>query len=242
MVSRVGLVAIVLAVAGVAASGPAARTPPTGTAMFVAQHDMRLCPSPLCGGYWVALANGVRTRCGDGQRQARCYVAQALDRYGKRLASLTEGALVRGAIERGQRFGTAPTRSARRRDPVRTGRYGDGRRRLLPRLRHGDRLRPRAVLLLPRAGGQRLVAGHDFRRRPPGVGRDGGRDRARPGGTAHEGRPLCSRSLRLDAGRRSRVPRAAPLPQSAAASRLSTSQASRTSSSVVRKFPIASRS
>ncbi len=106
MGSRVGLVAIVLAVAGVAASGPAARTPPTGTAMFVAQNDMRLCPSPLCGGYWVALANGVRTRCGDGQRQTRCYVAQALDRYGKRLASLTEGALVRGAIEQGQRFGT----------------------------------------------------------------------------------------------------------------------------------------
>jgi len=106
MVSRVGLLAILLAVAGVAASGPTARTPPTGTAMFVARNDMRLCPSPLCGGYWVALANGVRTRCGDGQRRTSCYVAQALDRNGKQLASLTNDALVRGRIERGRRFGT----------------------------------------------------------------------------------------------------------------------------------------
>jgi hypothetical protein len=106
MGSRVGLVAIVLAVAGIAAGGTAARTPPTGTAMFLAQHDMRLCPSPLCGGYWVALANGVRTRCGDGTQQARCYVSGAVDRYGRPFAGVAEGALVRGAIEPGPRVGT----------------------------------------------------------------------------------------------------------------------------------------
>ena len=53
MVSRVGFIAILLVAAGIAVSGAAARTPPTGTAMFLVEHDPRLCPSPLCGGYWV---------------------------------------------------------------------------------------------------------------------------------------------------------------------------------------------
>jgi len=105
MVSRVGLIAILVA-AGIAVSGTAARTPPAGTAMFFAEHDPRLCPSPLCGGYWASLANGVRTRCGDGQRQARCYAARAVDRYGRPYVNeIPEGSLVRGAIELGQRFG-----------------------------------------------------------------------------------------------------------------------------------------
>ena len=106
MVSRVGLVAVVLALAGVGASGSEARTPASGTAMFTAQPDMRLCPSPLCGGYWVALANGVRTRCGDGARQARCYVARAVNRTGELTLQLPEGTLVRGAIELGPKLGT----------------------------------------------------------------------------------------------------------------------------------------
>ena len=104
MASRVGLAALLIAVAGIAPSSSFARTPPSGTAMFLAQPDMRLCPSPLCGGYWVALANGARTRCGDGTRQARCYVARAVDRNRRTLSSLPAGALLRGAIEQGQPF------------------------------------------------------------------------------------------------------------------------------------------
>ena len=105
MFSRVGLLAILLA-AGVAVSGAAARTPPTGTAMFLVEHDPRLCPSPLCGGYWASLANGVRTRCGNGQQQTRCYAARAVDRYGRPYADeIPAGSLVRGAIELGQTFG-----------------------------------------------------------------------------------------------------------------------------------------
>jgi hypothetical protein len=107
MVSRVVLVAIVLAVSSAGASVSEARTPTSGTAMFTAQADMRLCPSPLCGGYWVAVANGVRTRCGDGSRQARCYVSRTVDRMGTPLAhDLPSGSLLRGAIERGERVGT----------------------------------------------------------------------------------------------------------------------------------------
>jgi hypothetical protein len=105
MFSRVGLLAILLA-AGVAVSGAAARTPPTGTAMFLVEHDPRLCPSPLCGGYWLALANGVRTRCGNGQQQTRCYAARAVDRYGRPYAGeIPAGSLVRGAIALGETFG-----------------------------------------------------------------------------------------------------------------------------------------
>jgi hypothetical protein len=104
--SRVGLVALLLAIAGVAASGSAARTPPKGTAMFVVQHDKRLCPSPDCGGYWAALANGVRTRCGNGKAAGGCYVARTVDRYGRPYTrDIPEGALVRGAIELGLRLG-----------------------------------------------------------------------------------------------------------------------------------------
>jgi hypothetical protein len=106
MASRVGLVALLLAIAGVAASGTAARTPPKGTAMFLVQHDKRLCPSPDCGGYWAGLANGVRTRCGNGQAAGGCYVARTVDRYGRPYArDIPEGALVRGAIELGQNLG-----------------------------------------------------------------------------------------------------------------------------------------
>jgi hypothetical protein len=105
MVSRVGLVAVMLVLAGVAASGTAARTPVTGTAMFLVQNDARLCPSPLCGGYWVALANGVRTRCGDGVRRTRCYAADAVDRNRRPVGGLKEGALLRGALERGRPVG-----------------------------------------------------------------------------------------------------------------------------------------
>lgn len=106
MTSRVGLVVLVLAIAGVAASSSAARTPPNGTAMFLVQHDKRLCPSPDCGGYWAELANGVRTRCGNVRPARGCYVARTVDRYGRPYTrDIPEGALVRGAIELGLRLG-----------------------------------------------------------------------------------------------------------------------------------------
>jgi len=46
------------------------------TAIFVVQPAPRLCPSPLCGGSWVAAANRARTTCSDGLRRPRCYVAE----------------------------------------------------------------------------------------------------------------------------------------------------------------------
>lgn len=90
------VVAVVLAWAQ-----PAATSPPSASASYyTVRPDPRLCPSPLCGGYWVALANRARTRCGDGASRPRCYAARALGEDRLPLtASLPEGALVRADIE-----------------------------------------------------------------------------------------------------------------------------------------------
>ena len=69
--------------------------------MYVVRVDQRLCPSPRCGGYWVAIANGVRTRCADGIRRPRCYVASAVDARQRPLGPIAEGSLVRGALDVG---------------------------------------------------------------------------------------------------------------------------------------------
>jgi hypothetical protein len=61
---------------------------------YIARADPRLCPSPLCGGYWVALANHRRTRCVDGVYRSRCYVASAWPAS----RAIEDGALVRGGI------------------------------------------------------------------------------------------------------------------------------------------------
>jgi hypothetical protein len=102
MASRVGLVVTLLLVTASLATATAARQPPTGTAMFVVRHDPRLCPSPLCGGYWAALANAARTRCQDGLRHVRCYAAVAVDGRGSPVGDVPEDALVRGAIDIGR--------------------------------------------------------------------------------------------------------------------------------------------
>jgi len=93
------MVVSVIVVSAAAVATSSARQPPTGTAMYIVRHDPRLCPSPMCGGYWLAIANGVRTRCSDGRRRPRCYVGRAVDRQRRPLGDITEGALVRGAID-----------------------------------------------------------------------------------------------------------------------------------------------
>jgi len=108
MVSRVGAVAILLLL-GIAVSSSAARQPPVGAAMYVVRPDPRLCPSPLCGGYWAAIANGARTKCSDGKRRPQCYVAGTVDgKRRPRAVDLPEGALVRGAIDASTFEGIGP--------------------------------------------------------------------------------------------------------------------------------------
>lgn len=94
-----------MALLGVAAATlvalPAAAGPPrVGSSFYVVRADPRLCPSPLCGGYWAALANAERTRCPDGALRARCYVARAVDEQRHPLdAAVPDGSLVRAEIE-----------------------------------------------------------------------------------------------------------------------------------------------
>lgn len=100
MVSRASLVATLTVLALVAATGSARSQPPISTLLYTVRVDPRLCPSPLCGGYWVMLANHARTRCADGARRTRCYVAKAVDEDRHPLSvSVPDGALVRADIE-----------------------------------------------------------------------------------------------------------------------------------------------
>ena len=95
---RILLVAV--AAAFVAALPTQAGPPSVGSAQYVVRPDPRLCPSPRCGGYWVALANSERTRCVDGALRPRCYVARAEGEHGQALPSaIPDGALVRGTLE-----------------------------------------------------------------------------------------------------------------------------------------------
>lgn len=81
-------------------SASVANPPPVGSAHYVVRADPRLCPSPLCGGYWVSLANHARTRCHDGLLRPRCYVANAVgaDRHTLK-TGVVDGALARAEIE-----------------------------------------------------------------------------------------------------------------------------------------------
>ena len=94
MASRFGAV-VLLATVAVAAAGPAQSK--TQGAVYSIRSDPRMCPSPACGGYWVALANGARTRCADGARAPTCYVARAVDEGG-RAVEVPAGGLVRATL------------------------------------------------------------------------------------------------------------------------------------------------
>jgi hypothetical protein len=55
----------------------------------VVEPDLRKCVTPLCGGYWVALANHARTVCHDGALRPRCYMTISMLDLGP--ARLSEG-------------------------------------------------------------------------------------------------------------------------------------------------------
>src|ERR687888_2347887 len=83
-----------------AARAPASPSPPDAAAAFyVVRPDPRECPSPLCGGYWVSLANHARTRCSDGLLRPRCYVSSAVDADKRQPVSIQAGALAKGVLE-----------------------------------------------------------------------------------------------------------------------------------------------
>jgi hypothetical protein len=75
----------------------ASAAPRAASTTFVAWPDPRLCPSPLCGGWWAAAANRARTRCHDGLLRPRCYVAEVTRSGGG--TAVPPGSLVRGTLE-----------------------------------------------------------------------------------------------------------------------------------------------
>ena len=87
------VIALIVGALGIGAlsAGEAGAKP---AAHYVVHVDPRLCPSPLCGGYWVSLANRSRTRCHDGLHRRRCYVASAWPAS----RAIHDGALVQGGI------------------------------------------------------------------------------------------------------------------------------------------------
>jgi len=100
VISRSAVSLLVVAVAVAGASSAAGSPSPIGPSIYVARPDPRACPSPLCGGYWVARANHARTRCHDGLLRPRCYVADAVDVNRHPLeAGIPDGSLARADIE-----------------------------------------------------------------------------------------------------------------------------------------------
>jgi len=89
------VVAVAAFVANLAAGSPAS----VGSSFYVVEPDPRMCPSPLCGGYWVSLANHARTRCADGMLRPRCYAARAANTVGAPVSAIFDQALVRGRLE-----------------------------------------------------------------------------------------------------------------------------------------------
>jgi hypothetical protein len=87
-----------LAALVVGASSSQAVPQATTSGVFVVRPDPRACPSPLCGGYWVSLANHARTRCHDGLLRPRCYAAEAIDATTRQPATVAAGALASGVL------------------------------------------------------------------------------------------------------------------------------------------------
>jgi len=102
---------VVTAVLGAWLAGNAAAQSPNGTTTYVrVRPDPRMCPSPMCGGWWIRRVNRDTIVCGNGMVSPECYAADldlsALQLAEKQRASLEQalaaGApLVRGQLVRG---------------------------------------------------------------------------------------------------------------------------------------------
>jgi len=107
----IALVALAALAAGLA--GSATAHSPNGTATYVrVRPDPRLCPSPMCGGWWVRRVNRATIVCGNGMVSPECYAATSdftgldltaeerstVDQALARGTALLRGRLVRGTL------------------------------------------------------------------------------------------------------------------------------------------------
>jgi hypothetical protein len=89
VIAAIALLALV-PLAGTRAA-PAAQDPP---GLYLVRPDLRLCPSPLCGGAWVRRVNRTETRCAGGASRRECSVAS----ISGVAVPAQAGSLVRGRI------------------------------------------------------------------------------------------------------------------------------------------------
>ena len=77
MVARRLLVAAVFVAVALVPTGVSASLSTASRAMTVyrLRSDARLCPSPLCGGFWATRVNQITTTCLGGIARPACYVA-----------------------------------------------------------------------------------------------------------------------------------------------------------------------
>jgi hypothetical protein len=95
MIFRALILALFLGVPVVSAAAPEVDSLASTSSFYTIRRDVRRCASPMCGGYFVKLANQSRTRCHNGRYMPECYVAE-IQSAGQQ--QIETGALVRGSI------------------------------------------------------------------------------------------------------------------------------------------------
>jgi hypothetical protein len=116
-----GVITLVVtaALAAALASNATAHSP-NGTATYLrVRPDLRMCPSPMCGGWWAGRVNRDTIVCGNGLVVPECYAAMldfsALELADERRARIEQvlangTALLRGRLARGTVVGPSPSR------------------------------------------------------------------------------------------------------------------------------------
>jgi len=75
MIFRALILALFLGVPALYAAAPEIDSIAGTSTFYSIRRDLRRCASPMCGGYFIKLANNSRTRCANGRNMNECYVA-----------------------------------------------------------------------------------------------------------------------------------------------------------------------
>ncbi|HEU4434925.1 MAG TPA: DUF6748 domain-containing protein [Pyrinomonadaceae bacterium] len=104
MIFRALILAVLLGVPVLNTAAPEADSVASTSSFYTIRRDVRRCASPMCGGYFIKLANRARTRCSNGRNMAECYVASI--EWNGLPEPQNNNALVRGSLStRGDRRG-----------------------------------------------------------------------------------------------------------------------------------------
>jgi hypothetical protein len=99
IVRRSLLAAVLTAVALVAATARAESGVAGAPSVYRLRADARMCPSPMCGGFWASAVNSTATTCLDGSSKPACYVSSIdLTALAARTQASLRGALASGRV------------------------------------------------------------------------------------------------------------------------------------------------